>query len=182
MLARFQAAGGSVVWKDYTDTKCTGVFTHPQAGSVTVEWDIARAKRIGLTGKDSWKNYSRAMLRARCISEGVRTCFPGIAVGIYTPEEIEAGDAEIDITPSKSDTAMQGAVEASATALTLDEIEEHVNAMNNAVDLKGLQDSYMAGHEHAKQAKDNAARARFKAVYDLRSAALAPKNESGSVI
>jgi hypothetical protein len=29
------------------------------------------------------------MLRARCISEGIRTVFPGVVVGTYTPEEAE---------------------------------------------------------------------------------------------
>jgi hypothetical protein len=30
------------------------------------------------------------MLRARCISEGIRTVFPACIVGTYTPEEIDA--------------------------------------------------------------------------------------------
>jgi hypothetical protein len=30
------------------------------------------------------------MLRARCISEGIRTVFPACIVGVYTPEEIQA--------------------------------------------------------------------------------------------
>jgi hypothetical protein len=29
------------------------------------------------------------MLRSRCISEGIRTVFPGVLVGTYTPEEVE---------------------------------------------------------------------------------------------
>jgi hypothetical protein len=47
------------------------------------------AKKIGLASKDNWKNYARAMLRARCVSEGVRTVYPGCVVGVYTPEEVE---------------------------------------------------------------------------------------------
>jgi hypothetical protein len=95
VLARFQAAGGSVKWGSYTDKEVTGTFSHPQGGSVTVEWTIEQAKRIGLAGKDNWKNYPRAMLRARCISEGVRTVFPGVTVGTYTVEEIQ------DMTPAQ---------------------------------------------------------------------------------
>ena len=45
MLARFQQAGGSVHWRTYTDTECVGIFSHPQAGSVSVEWTIERAER-----------------------------------------------------------------------------------------------------------------------------------------
>ena len=88
LLARFQAAGGSVSWSMYTDDKVVGTFTHPQGGSITVDWDMARAKRIGLASKDNWRNYPRNMLRARCIAEGVRATFPGIATGIYTAEEV----------------------------------------------------------------------------------------------
>ena len=89
MLARFQTAGGSVKWTQYTDQSVIGVFTHPQGGSVEIEWTIARAKQIGLAGKDNWKNYPRAMLRARCVSEGVRAVYPGISVGVYTVEEVQ---------------------------------------------------------------------------------------------
>ena len=89
MLARFQQAGGSVKWEEYTDERVSGTFSHPNGGSVTVTWTFEMAKKIGLTGKDNWRNYARAMLRARCVSEGVRTVYPGCVVGVYTPEEVE---------------------------------------------------------------------------------------------
>ena len=89
MLARFQAAGGKVQWDVYTDAEVTGTFSHPQGGSLKLTWTFAQAKSIGLTGKDNWKNYPRAMLRARCISEGIRTVYPGCVVGTYTAEELE---------------------------------------------------------------------------------------------
>lgn len=89
MLARFQKAGGSVKWLQYADDKVTGAFSHPQGGSITVEWTIERAKKIGLANKEVWKAYPRNMLRARCISEAIRAIYPGIATGIYTVEEIQ---------------------------------------------------------------------------------------------
>lgn len=95
MLARFQQAGGSVNWKDYTDEKVTGVFSHPSGGSLEVSWSLAQAKSIGIANKDNWRNYPRAMLRARCVSEGIRSVYPGCVVGVYTPEEIQ------DFKPSK---------------------------------------------------------------------------------
>ena len=96
MLARFQQAGGSVQWKDYTDEKVTGVFSHPSGGSLEVSWSLAQAKSIGIANKDNWRNYPRAMLRARCVSEGIRSVYPGCVVGVYTPEEIQ------DFKPSKT--------------------------------------------------------------------------------
>jgi len=89
MLARFQQAGGSVTWKEYTNDAVTGLFTHSQGGSLEVTWTLAQAKSIGIANKDNWKNYPRAMLRARVISEGIRAVFPGCVVGVYTPEEVQ---------------------------------------------------------------------------------------------
>jgi len=89
MLARFQQAGGSVQWKEYTDEKVTGLFSHPQGGSLELSWTLRQAKEIGIANKDNWKNYPRAMLRARVISEGIRSVFPGCVVGVYTPEEVQ---------------------------------------------------------------------------------------------
>jgi hypothetical protein len=89
MLARFQTAGGTVKWGEYTDKKVVGTFSHPQGGSVTVEWTMAMAVNAGLTKNPTWKQYPRQMLRARTVSEGIRTVFPGVVVGCYTPEEIE---------------------------------------------------------------------------------------------
>lgn len=94
MLARFQKAGGSVKWSRYDDSGVSGVFSHPAGGSVEITWTIEQAKAANLSGKDVWKAYPRAMLRARCISEGIRTVFPACIVGTYTPEEIDAMPTE----------------------------------------------------------------------------------------
>ena len=96
MLARFQTAGGKVRWTEYTESRVAGLFSHPQGGEVEVSWTIDQAKKLGFLSKDNWKNYPRAMLRARCISEGIRTVFPGVVVGVYTPEEVE------DMEPAKT--------------------------------------------------------------------------------
>lgn len=96
MLARFQQAGGSVNWKEYTDEQVTGVFTHPSGGTLEVTWTLAQAKSIGIANKDNWRNYPRAMLRARVLSEGIRSVYPGCVVGVYTPEEVQ------DFTPPKN--------------------------------------------------------------------------------
>ena len=89
ILARFQAAGGSVAWEEITPSRACGVFSHKQGGSLKVEWTFEDAKKAGLTGKDNWKNYPKAMLRARCIAEGVRAVFPGAIGGMLTVEEAQ---------------------------------------------------------------------------------------------
>jgi len=89
MLARFQEAGGTVKWDVYTDEEVCATFTHAQGGSLKLSWTMAMAKDAGLAGKENWKKYPRAMLRARVISEGIRTVYPAVLVGMYTPEEIQ---------------------------------------------------------------------------------------------
>ena len=101
MLAKFQAAGGKVEWHEYGATSCKATFSHPQGGKVTIEWTFDMAKAAGLTGKDVWKQYPRAMLRARVISEGIRTVYPAVLCGMYAPEEVRdmvdvEGTAEVD--------------------------------------------------------------------------------------
>lgn len=87
VMARFQAAGGKVEWHELTDTKADATFSHAQGGSLRMTWTMEQAKRIGLTGKDNWKNYPRAMLRARCIAEGVRAVYPAAIGGLLVAEE-----------------------------------------------------------------------------------------------
>lgn len=97
VLGRFQEAGGKVEWQEYTDEKVTAKFSHAQGGTVEISWDMDRAKQAGIGGKDNWKKYPRQMLRARVISEGVRTTYPAVLCGFYTPEEVQ------DFIPDKKD-------------------------------------------------------------------------------
>ena len=113
MLARFQKAGGVVEWQDYTDAKVSAHFSHPQSSPkpVLVEWTFEQAKRIGLTGKDNWQNYPRAMLRARLIAEGVRAIYPAAIGGMLVAEEArdmepkDMGAAEVVSDAPKSKPA-----------------------------------------------------------------------------
>ena len=110
MLARFQNAGGKVDWTVYTDEVVTGLFTHPNGGSLSVTWTIEQANKIGLVKPGSgWQKFPRAMLRSRCISEGIRSVFPGSVTGFYSPEEVQDFDdkpIERDITPKKAPTVV----------------------------------------------------------------------------
>ena len=133
MLARFQQAGGKVEWGDYTDRKVVGTFSHPQGGSVRIEWTTDMAVSAGLTRNPTWKSYPRQMLRARCISEGIRTIYPGVAIGTYTPEEAE------DMAPRPAARDM-GDVEVVAppAAPTVD-VDKLINTINSASTLEFLE-------------------------------------------
>lgn len=96
MLARFQQAGGKVEWHERSERIVRATFTHEAGGSLTVEWTMERANNVKnkygkpITEKLVWKNYPAQMLTARCISEGVRTVYPGVMNGFYAPEEFDA--------------------------------------------------------------------------------------------
>ena len=130
MLARFQAAGGTVRWGEYTDKRVTGTFSHPQGGSVEVAWTVEMATTAGLTKNPTWRSYPRQMLRARCISEGIRTVFPGVVVGTCTPEEAEDDPARF--TPSQTVT------EPADEVLTFAHVMQRIDAARTIEELNAL--------------------------------------------
>ena len=130
MLARFQTAGGSVRWGEYTDQRVVGTFSHPQGGSVEVAWTVDMATAAGLTKNPTWRSYPRQMLRARCVSEGIRTVFPGVVVGTYTPEEAE------DMAPQPAHR--QPATEPADEVLTFGQIMAKIDAAKTVDELNAL--------------------------------------------
>lgn len=157
MLARYLASGGKVEWHEHTDAKVAATFSHPQGGSLRIDWDMERAKKAGLGDKDMWKKYPRQMLRARVISEGIRATNPAVAVGMYTPEEIQdfepakgqrgakaknMGDAEV-VQPEQSESTAPAAAAAPSTpppddgggdaGATLMASPEQIEAMHTAL-------------------------------------------------
>ena len=75
-------------------------------GPTRLSFTIEEANRAGLTGKDNWKKYPAAMLRARAAMALVRVVFPEVTFGVYDPDELNVADAsassskvERDITP-----------------------------------------------------------------------------------
>lgn len=95
MLRDFLANGGKVSDWTLTDTRVAATFSHPAGGAVTIDWDMARAKKAGIKNP-MWDKYPRQMLRARVVSEGVRTVFPMATSGMYVPEEV------VEFEPTRS--------------------------------------------------------------------------------
>lgn len=111
MLSAFQEAGGKVRWIKRSDTECKLHLEHPQGGELDVTWTIDRAKKAGLTGKNTWQQFPAQMLAARCVSEGVRALFPACLSGMYTPEEVQdfanAPAAETAAAPEYVDATVE---------------------------------------------------------------------------
>lgn len=92
MLRDFLAGGGKVHWHALDDTIADATFSHPAGGNVRISWDMARAKKAQIS-TPMWSKFPRQMLRARVVSEGVRTVFPMATSGMYVPEEVAEFDA-----------------------------------------------------------------------------------------
>jgi len=110
MLRDFLTAGGKVEWHELSDIKADATFTHPQTGSVRIDWDLARANTAGFGGKEMWKKFPRQMLRSRVVSEGVRTLWPLATSGMYVPEE----QADIPATDEHNGPTLEASPERQA--------------------------------------------------------------------
>jgi len=169
ILARFQAAGGKVAWEDITPTRACGVFSHPQGGSLRVEWTFEDARKAGLTGKDNWKNYPKAMLRARCIAEGVRAVFPGAIGGMLTVEEAQ----DMAPAPQMASEKNMGAAEVVIT-------QDWVGAVTECETTEQVSAVWQAGIKEIQAANDRQLYARFKAEVAARGAELKAREKSAT--
>lgn len=121
MMRSFIANGGRVKWHALDDTQADATFSHAAGGEIRITWDIKRATIAGLTSKDMYKKYPRQMLRARCISEGVRTVCPMATSGMYVPEEVA------DMEPSAGPVVGAGPI-TDEQAAALDKLIAEVGA------------------------------------------------------
>jgi len=152
MLRDFLAAGGRVEWKELNDKRAEATFSHPSGGTVTIDWDLARAKSAGLGGKEMWGKYPRQMLRSRVVSEGIRTVCPGATSGMYVPEEVRdmqpdgAGVAEVRIIEHQTHPEMPS-----------EEVDALLATITQQTDDAGIRDAGRAALAIAKAAGDKAA-------------------------
>lgn len=166
MMRDFCASGGTVKWHALDDTIADATFAHPQGGTVRITWDMARAQQAGLTSRgDMYRKYPRAMLRSRCVSEGVRTVAPFATSGVYTPEEVRdmvdetPADGPKDVTPEKPD---------GVPTLGAEAVAEHLTAIREALDLEALKSAYRTAYSEAKRAADVDALEAFSQAKDRR--------------
>lgn len=73
-----------------TERVCEVHAARPGQPVTTYRFTIEDAQKAGLTGKQNWRNYPRAMLRNRCIAEAARGTFPDCSAGLYDPDELGA--------------------------------------------------------------------------------------------
>jgi hypothetical protein len=103
MRGLVQSKGHDIELVESDDTHC--VMRGRRAGSDTwqeVTWDIPRAQRMGLMGKDQWKKQPRTMLVARATGEICRLIASDVLHGMpYVAEELD-GYTTGQVVPAKA--------------------------------------------------------------------------------
>jgi hypothetical protein len=97
MLALAIRGGVKVEWLQSDDKAASLCLTREGHKPYTSTFTVADAKQAGLGGQN-WDKYRAAMLRARCISAGVRAYCPDVITGLYTPEEVASFSGADDPT------------------------------------------------------------------------------------
>lgn len=71
-----------------TDTIATYATDRRGEGETRMSFTWDEAVAAGVTGKQNWRTYPKAMLRARCIAALARAVFPDLLMGIYETDEL----------------------------------------------------------------------------------------------
>lgn len=91
MMAKMLQGGVKCTWlKTGDDGKEAVLKAQRPTVTFTGRYTWEEAKAAGLTGKEGWKKYPGAMLRARVIALVARVVAPDLIGGLYTPEEMGA--------------------------------------------------------------------------------------------
>jgi hypothetical protein len=96
-----------------------------------MQFSIEDAARAGVMGKDNWKKYPAAMLRARCITALVRAVYPDVLMGIYDRDELD------DRQPVKAGPAVVYTSPQPAVELTPEETERALGVYYDCVSAAG---------------------------------------------
>lgn len=117
-----------------------------EPGPTRMSFTIEEARAAGLTGKDNWKKYAAAMLRARCIASLVRAVYPDVMLSVYEENEIvdqrerEPQRVAAEVVPPAQATA----TEAAKPAVNTDDLARQAHALRQELEGLGVEDLYAA--------------------------------------
>jgi len=135
---------------DIEEAKMAGMFD-PECPNAPLEHNLRDIEKRGRGGstytkyntcncKDNWKNYPKAMMFARCVSNGVRSYCPDVFSGmlVYTPDElnarVSADGSVIDIDPGTGEVTNMPDQKTSATAKQKEEQAVEVDPNNEGTE------------------------------------------------
>lgn len=105
------------------DRQCTATLIRADDPDfpMSATWTIEKAQAAKLTGKDTWKQFPGAMLRARAIAEVVRMGAPEAVMGMeYAREEVEQFN---DRPAAASSGGLASALRSEPTTVTVEQVE-----------------------------------------------------------
>lgn len=183
VMARFQQMGGKVEWHQLDDTIADATFSHAAGGSLRMTWTFEQAKKAGLTGKDNWVKYPRAMLRARVIAEGVRAVYPAAIGGLLVAEEAQ------DLSP-KDMGAVEQVVRKDPTSIATEaaRVEHDDSTLSLIADLEliakeqGIEAYQQAWTGISKEARQSIGAAEHSRLKDLCAQATVIDAETGEIV
>lgn len=112
-----------------------------------MSFTISDANRAGVTGKDNWRKYPAAMLRARCITALARAVYPDLAMGVYDPDEMAP---EAPPTPAVIHTPSAIEQPVVADLALFANICDRIDAAENAATLNGIARDAQKAHRYGK--------------------------------
>lgn len=135
-LALARKQGHRVEVKEHTAERCTVTVERGDTGERhTSTFELDDARKAGLLGKDVWKQYPRNMLLARAVSNAMRFIAPEIALGFYTPDEVEeiaereqVDASRVDSQPTAEEPAQPPDMAAAVEAIEAEFVEEPPSA------------------------------------------------------
>jgi len=101
-----QSGDGKFEVAESTDQRCLIEYRRPGEKRENQHlFTIEDAKRAGLTGKENWQKYPKAMLLARAQAGAAREGFPDVVSGIYDPDELAPIETRGHVVESARPTA-----------------------------------------------------------------------------
>jgi len=150
-----------------------------------MSFTIDDAERAGLLGKDNWRKFAPAMLRARCGSAICRAEFSDVMLGVYDPDEIApANDAPAEpVRWAEVETVESAPSVANATTTEAPE-PEYVDTMAIGVQADACETTAeldaLARRVGREVAKDDPRREEIRSIFTRRRAELTATREPGS--
>ena len=132
------------VCTETTDTIASFVAKRRGQPETRLSFTAEQAKNAGLSGKDNWKKYAAAMLRARAIAGLARLVFPDAFVGVYEENEIapqqreEPRRVQTDVRPVDEPQPAPAIAAAPKTNTLADELKLVSDEMEAAADVVAL--------------------------------------------
>ena len=107
-------------------------------GVTRMSFTMAEAIAAGVAGRDNWKKFPAAMLRARCIAAIARVVFPDLLLGVYEQDEIAAPTNDTPPPPSAPIPMRAVIVEAPPVPVDPAVVEIWTERFDHAADLAAL--------------------------------------------